>query len=56
MAGMFRIVSGVVIGVAGFYQLGAYPVRGVCALFLAGFWIIIGVEEQISVHSSRTGE
>ncbi|MDR3569845.1 MAG: hypothetical protein P4L43_17620 [Syntrophobacteraceae bacterium] len=56
MAGMIRIVSGIVVGGAGFDQIGAHPVQGVCALFLAGFLIIIGLEQQLSDHSQRLGD
>lgn len=52
MAGMVRIISGIVIGGAAFDQIGTHPVQGVCALFLAGFLIIIGLEKEIADHSS----
>ncbi len=47
MAGMIRIISGIVIGVTGFLQIGTHPVQGVCALFLAGFLIIVGLEREL---------
>ena len=53
MAGVIRIISGVAIGGAGFDQIGAHPVQGVCALFLAGFLILIGLEQQLSEHWRR---
>jgi hypothetical protein len=56
MAGMIRIISGIVIGGAGFYQIGAHPVQGVCALFLAGFLIIIGLDQELSGDSRRLGD
>ncbi|MGC9196680.1 MAG: hypothetical protein ACP5IL_14685 [Syntrophobacteraceae bacterium] len=47
MAGMIQIFSGIVIGGTGFYQIGAHPVQGVCALFLAGFLIIVGLDKEL---------
>lgn len=51
MAGMTQIVSGIVIGGAAFDQIGAHPVQAVCALFLAGFLIMVGLEKKLSGHS-----
>lgn len=56
MAGMIQIISGIVIGGAGFDQIGAHPMQAVCALFLAGFLIIIGLEKELSGDSPRTGD
>ncbi|MCL5406814.1 MAG: hypothetical protein M1398_08915 [Deltaproteobacteria bacterium] len=50
MAGTIQIISGIVIGVAAFDQIGAHPVQGVCALCLAGFLIIIGLDKKLSRH------
>jgi hypothetical protein len=56
MAGMIRIFSGIVIGGAGFEQIGAHPVPGVCALFLAGFLVVIGLEQKLSGNSQKFGD
>ena len=56
MAGMIRIFSGIVVGGAGFEQIGTHPVPGVCALFLAGFLIVIGLEQELSGHSQKLGD
>jgi hypothetical protein len=44
MTGIIRIVSGLVIGGAGFHQIAMHPMQGACALFLAGFLVMIGFE------------
>ncbi|MGC8490219.1 MAG: hypothetical protein ACP5SH_00640 [Syntrophobacteraceae bacterium] len=51
MGGVFQIITGIVIGGAGFDQIGTHPVQAVCALFLAGFLIMIGLEKELSGHS-----
>lgn len=51
MTGIIQIISGIVIGGAGFHQIGMHPVQGACALFLAGFLIIIGFEKKLSGRS-----
>lgn len=53
MAGIIRIVSGIAIGGAGFEQIGAHPAQGVCALFLAGFLIMVGLDMELSDHPRR---
>jgi hypothetical protein len=53
MNGIIYITSGLVIGGAGFYQIAAYPVQGVCALFLAGFLVMIGFEKKLGKHSQE---
>lgn len=53
MKGIIHIVSGLVIGGAGFYQIAVYPVQGVCALFLAGFLVMIGFEKSLGQRSQE---
>jgi sulfite exporter TauE/SafE len=50
MTGIIQIALGLVIGGAGFHQIAANPIQGVCALFLAGFLIMIGLEKRMAVH------
>ena len=52
MSGIIQIVSGLVIGLAGFHQIAEHPVQGISALFLAGFLIMIGFEKKL-VERSR---
>ena len=52
MTGMIQIASGLVIGGAGFYQIAVHPIQGICALFLAGFLVMIGFEKKM-VRRSR---
>ena len=47
MAGIIQIVSGLLLGGAGFHQIAAHPIQGVCALFLAGFLVMIGFEKRL---------
>ena len=47
MNGIIKIVSGLVIGLAGFHQIAQHPVQGISALFLAGFLVMIGFEKEI---------
>lgn len=44
MTGIIQIVSGLVIGGAGFHQIAVHPMQGACALFLAGFLVMLGFE------------
>ena len=48
MNGIIQIVSGLVLGGAGFYQISVHPIQGICALFLAGFLIMIGFEKKLA--------
>ena len=47
MTGIIQIVSGLLIGAAGFHQISENPVQGMCALFLAGFLLMTGFEKKI---------
>ena len=51
MSGIIQIVSGLVIGLAGFHQIAEHPVQGISALFLAGFLIMIGFEKKLAERS-----
>ncbi len=51
MTGIIQIVSGFVIGGAGFHQIAEHPIPGICALFLAGFLIMIGFEKMLAERS-----
>ncbi len=51
MNGTIQIVSGLLIGGAGFHQIAVHPVQGACALFLAGFLIMIGFEKKTAARS-----
>ena len=48
MRGIIQIVSGLVIGGAGFHQIAFHPVPGICALLLAGFLIMTGFENKLA--------
>ena len=50
MTGMIWVVSGLVIGSAGYCQIAAHPVQGICALFLSGFLVTIGFEKRSAKH------
>jgi len=50
MNGIMQIVSGLVIGAAGFHQIAVHPMEGVCALFLAGFMVMIGFEKRLAAR------
>ncbi len=47
MTGIIQIVSGFIIGGAGFHQISESPIQGMCALFLAGFLIMTGLEKKL---------
>lgn len=47
MLTLFEIVSGLVIGAAGFARLADDPLQGCWALLLAGFLLMTGVEKTI---------
>ncbi len=51
MNGIIQIVSGFVIGGAGFHQIAEYPIQGICALFLGGFLVMIGFEKMLAERS-----
>ncbi|SPF49084.1 hypothetical protein SBDP1_780002 [Syntrophobacter sp. SbD1] len=51
MNGIIQIVSGLVIGGAGFHQISVDPIQGACALFLAGFLVMIGFEKKLAARS-----
>jgi hypothetical protein len=51
MNGIIQIVSGLVIGCAGFHQIAEHPLQGICALFLAGFLVMIGFEKKLAERS-----
>jgi len=51
MNGIIKIVSGLVIGLAGFHQIAQHPVQGISALFLAGFLVMIGFEKRLAERS-----
>ena len=51
MTGIIQIVSGFIIGGAGFHQIAEHPVQGICALLLAGFLVMIGFEKKLSERS-----
>ncbi len=51
MNGIIQIVSGFVIGCAGFHQIAEHPLQGICALFLAGFLVMIGFEKKLAERS-----
>jgi hypothetical protein len=42
-----QIILGLLVGGAGFRQIAENPLQGVCALFLAGFLIMIGFEKLL---------
>jgi hypothetical protein len=56
MTGIIQIFSGLVIGGAGFHQIAVRPIQGVCALFLAGFLVMIGFEKRLAVRSRQIGD
>jgi hypothetical protein len=51
MSGIIQIVSGLVVGCAGFHQIAEHPIQGVSALFLAGFLVMIGFEKKLAERS-----
>jgi len=51
MNGIIQIISGFVIGGAGFHQIAEHPVQGICALALAGFLVMIGFEKKLAERS-----
>ena len=51
MRGVIQIVSGLVVGCAGFHQIAEHPIQGVSALFLAGFLVMIGFEKWLAERS-----
>jgi hypothetical protein len=51
MSGIIQIVSGLVIGCAGFHLIAEHPIQGICALFLAGFLVMIGFEKKLAERS-----
>ncbi|MGC9965763.1 MAG: hypothetical protein ABSE08_10190 [Syntrophobacteraceae bacterium] len=55
MRGIFQIVSGLVIGGAGFHQIAIHPIQGICALFLAGFLVMTGFEKKLGEEHEETG-
>ena len=56
MTGVIQIVSGLVIGGAGFYQIAVHPVQGISALFLAGFLVMIGFEKKLAGRSREISD
>ena len=56
MAGTIQIISGLVIGGAGFYQIAVHPIQGICALFLAGFLVMIGFEKKLAERSREISD
>jgi hypothetical protein len=55
MTGIIQIISGFVIGGAGFHQIAEQPIQGICALFLAGFLVMIGFEKKLAERSREIG-
>ncbi|MFZ0931182.1 MAG: hypothetical protein WAN11_21430 [Syntrophobacteraceae bacterium] len=51
MNGIIHIISGFVIGGAGFHQIAEHPVQGICALALAGFLVMTGFEKKLADRS-----
>jgi hypothetical protein len=51
MSGVIQIVSGLVLGCAGFHQIAEHPIQGISALFLAGFLVMIGFEKKLAERS-----
>ena len=56
MNGIIQIVSGFVIGGVGFHQIAEHPIQGICALFLAGFLVMIGFEKMLPDRSRDNQE
>jgi hypothetical protein len=56
MRGIIQIVSGLVIGGAGFTQIAAHPIPGICVLFLAGFVMMTGFEKTLSQGREENGD
>jgi hypothetical protein len=42
-----QIILGLLVGGAGFRQIAESPLQGICALFLAGFLIMTGLEKML---------
>jgi hypothetical protein len=55
MNGIIQIVSGFVIGGAGFHRIAEHPIQGISALFLAGFLVLIGFEKKLAERSREIG-
>ncbi len=55
MKGVIQMVSGIVIGGAGFYQIAEHPAQGICALLLAGFLVMTGFENKLAGRSQEPG-
>jgi hypothetical protein len=55
MRGTIQIVSGLIVGGAGFYQIAIHPMQGICALFLAGFLVMTGFEKKLAGRPEETG-
>ncbi len=51
MTGIIHIIAGVAVGCAGFHQIAVHPIQGACALFLAGFLVMIGLEKRLAERS-----
>lgn len=54
MNGIIEILSGLVIGCAGFLHIAVHPIQGICALFLAGFLMVTGFEKKLSEGQKET--
>jgi len=54
MRGIIQIVTGLVVGGAGFLQIAVHPIQGICALFLAGFLMITGFEKKLNEGREET--
>ncbi len=55
MIALIEVIAGLVIGGVGFGRIAENPLEGSCALFLAGFLLLTGVEKTILGCSEKPG-
>lgn len=56
MSAIIQIVSGLIVGGAGFHHIANHPVEGICALFLAGFLLMTGFEKKLAEQPVRNSK
>lgn len=55
MLALIRMGLGLIIGGAGFLWIVESPLQGCCALFLAGFLVMTGLEKHLTGKTAETG-
>lgn len=54
MLALIRMALGLVVGGAGFYWIAENPLHGCCALLLAGFLVMTGLEKHLARKAADT--